>query len=241
MKRITVIALIVLVILLSGCQQKKTEGTIVAENKIDSNAFDYSKEVSAKQQNTVRYGNGSASMIPPARDDVELFRGSSVVIRGQVIRTDYILKGSSVYTKVEVKVIHCYKGNLETGDIIKIRQMGGFIPSEIYDNALSMDKFGKPAESSANQVIYDIRVEGFKVMEQGEEVILFLLPIERTDLDVFKDGGYQLLRGWQGELLFHEDAGVYAPYLPAGELEFVKARTYTLEEFEAFAAAQGQS
>ena len=69
-------------------------------------------------------------------------------------------------------------------------------------------------------------------MEKGEDVILFVYPINYSDIEDFKTDSYQLLRAWQGKLLFNEEYGVYAPYIPENELPYVRARSYTLEEFE---------
>lgn len=241
MKKVLVlICSIIILSLLCACHNSDKKVNVSLQNTSQENIsvnIDYSAAVPAKQKNTVRYTESSLCMATgPLKNDTEMFRESQVVIRGKVVATDYILDGSEVFTKSEVKVEECYKGDLKKGQVIKIREIGGFVPSDIFDNALSMEKFGKKAASNATKkTIYDIRVYDNKVMEAGEDVILFVYPVDYSDYEEFKTNSYQLVRGCQGKLLFDESKGVYSPYLPKNELEYVEAKSYTLNEFDNFA------
>lgn len=220
----------------SGKEENKTTQNLVSESNV-SVKFDYSQAIPAKQKNTVRYTESSLSMaVEPIKNDSEMFEMSPIVIHGKVVGTDYLLKGSEVYTKSEVSVIECYKGDLKKGEVIKIREIGGFVPSDVFDNALSLEKNGKEIEQkSKKQVIYDIRVKDNKVMEVGEDVILFVYPIDYSDFEDFKSNSYQLVRVWQGKLLLDEKTGLYNPYLPKDELKYVDARSYSINEFGSLA------
>ncbi|MCM1544433.1 MAG: hypothetical protein NC110_03955 [Ruminococcus sp.] len=240
-----IIALIILVIMafsFCACKSNKpinandeTSDTSQSENQITK--LDFTAAVPAKTENAVRYTSSSLSMaLPPLTNEKEMYDESPIVFRGKVVGTDYLLKGSEVYTKSEVEVLETYKGNLKKGQIIKIRELGGFVPSDVFDNALSIEKFGTPMEATkSKKVIYDIRIEDNKVMENDEDVILFVYPIDYSDFKEFQTNSYQLIRGWQGKLLFNEKLGVYAPYVSEKEANIVEAKCYTLSEFQSFA------
>lgn len=240
-KTFILICSVFILIIFCSCQQSKVSVNQSVQNNTSKEStpvnIDYSAAVPAKQANTVRYTESSLSIATePIKNETEMFKVSPVVIHGKVMKSDYLLKGSEVYTKSEVQVLECYKGDLKEGQVIKIREIGGFVPSDVYDDALSMEKFGeKSISSKSKQTIYDIRVRDNKVMEVGEDVILFVYPIDYSDFKEFQTNSYQLVRVWQGKLLFDESKGIYSPYIPKEELSFVEARSYTLDEFKAVA------
>ncbi len=219
--------------------------------------FDATEEITAKAAHSVKAVSGVPDMISPYKTDEEKFHvKKSVVLRGCVTDTRYVLEGSTVYTKSEVKIIETYKGEFEKGDLIHVRELGGFIPSDVMRSAISAEKFGlAPEKNEEESELLDIRAAGFKVMEKGEEVILFLLPITKTDNKDFENC-YELLRLWQGKLLYEEEYNAFMPYCPSWDLaesneanryatvkiknvgenvHGAEARAYTLEEFQLLA------
>lgn len=245
-KTIAIILCVFISLCFCACKESKTNENTSKESEAtqntasESNAsvkVDYSQAVPAKQKNTVRYTESSLSVATePIKNDAEMFEKSPVVLHGKVLEAKYLLKGSEVYTKSEVSVVECFKGNLKKGQVIKIREIGGFVPSDVFDNALALEKTGNEAKAEkSKQVIYDIRVKENKVMEKGEDVILFVYPIDYSDFEEFKTDSYQLVRAWQGKLLLDEKTGLYNPYVPSDELEYVEAKSYTSDEFDMFA------
>lgn len=240
-----------------GCQADNTLNAAIPDAS-ENNSVDVTKSVAAKTADAVLKDGGEVSMVSPYKTDAEKFEADdAIVARGKVQSTSYVLDGSTVYTKSEIKIVKCYQGGLQADDVISVREMGGFIPSDVYEDAVYKKKFGTAAPESDEAVkTYDIRIENFKVMEQDEDVILFLVPIKDSSLTEFKTNSYDLIRMWQGKLLYDESYEAYVPYIPAEELsntvnvnqsakfsiakagnasDCIQARIYTLSEFEAFA------
>ncbi len=226
--------------------------SVQQKTEIDITAY-----VPAKNKNAIQTKSSELSTVHPYENDEEKFQvENSSVIYGEVLNTNYVLNGSTVFTKSEVKVIKCYKGQFETDEVICVKELGGFVPSDVMSNAISMEKFGVEArDTNENVELLDIRAENFKVMEQGEKVILFIVPVTSTDNEAFENC-YELIRLWQGKLLYEEELGAFIPYCPAWDLDKdnkadssasvkvkstgecdggVQARAYTLSEFEFFA------
>ncbi|MGN1169353.1 MAG: hypothetical protein ACI4RB_04450 [Acutalibacteraceae bacterium] len=218
-----------------------------------STGIDITGAVAAKQSTAVQSAGGKADMVSPYKTDKDKIAVSRVcVIRGKVESTQYVLDGSTVLTKSKVIIEESFKGELKAGDEIYVRELGGFVPSDVLNDAISKEKFGISGNTDSDLQIVDVRIENFKVMEKDEEVILFIIPIDNAS-DEF-DGCYDLLRLWQGKLLFDSSCGAYVPYVPEYELssdikddsakirikcngqnpDGVQARIYTLDEFREF-------
>lgn len=218
-----------------------------------STGVDITGAVAAKQSTAVQSAGGKADMVSPYKTDKDKLAVSGVcVIRGKVESTQYVLDGSTVLTKSKVIIEESFKGELKSGDEIYVRELGGFVPSDVLNDAISKEKFGISGNSDSDSQMIDVRIENFKVMEKDEEVILFIVPIKNAS-DEF-DGCYDLLRLWQGKLLFDSSCGAYVPYVPEYELssdikddsakikiinngqnpDGVQARIYTLDEFREF-------
>ncbi len=227
-------------------QASQTQGTsLTAEGTTGSavNAADeITKAVSAKQSGTVKCNTNMLDIMKPIRTDEEKFNRPDVsVIHGIVTKSHYVLEQEdsvTVVTKSEVKVLKCYKGSIKEGTTVTVREMGGFIPSDIYENAIHREKYGTDAAKAEEVTILDIRSLNYKVLEEGEDVILFLIPYNYERAEEFKGECYGMVGFWQGKLLFNEKAGAYIPFVPEDMLSDVDAKAYTLEEFEAFAAEQ---
>lgn len=238
----------------SANQHNITEDNNLGYNK----EIDITMSVSAKNDKSVKIDMGDVSMSSPIVTDEEKFEiENSVVLRGKVVDSHYVLDGSTVYTKSEVEIIDCYQGNLAEGDTIFVRELGGFVPSDVYSNAIHSEKYGNDiiTDDNVESEILDVRIEDFKVLETSEEVILFLVPVTQSGLDEFTNGCYDLIRMWQGKLLYDEEYDAYVPYIPEYELASeitnntstyqvknsdssngtVQAKIYSLEEFESFA------
>lgn len=79
----------------------------------------------------------------------ELSTESPVVIHGRVLHSSSRWEGGAIYTYTEVKVIDLLKG--ETGSTVTVKQLGGTVGSDGLD------------------------IPGAPKMDQGEEVVLFLV------------------------------------------------------------------
>ncbi len=218
--------------------------------------IDITAQLAAKRESAVQVVSGNLSLATPYKTDEEKLKVENIsVIYGKVTDTNYVLLGSTVFTKAEVEIRQSFKGELQTGDTVYVKELGGFVPSNVLSNAINTEKFSA-AEKTENEAaeLLDIRVADFKVMEKGEEVILFLLPVGETADEEF-DGCYELLRLWQGKLLYNEMYDAFIPYCPSWDLavnnkadddasikikstgenpDGAQVRAYTLEEFTAF-------
>lgn len=237
-------------------ETSQTAVSEAASPKVET--IDFSAVVPARNEQAVLQNAGSPSLISPYRNDAEKFaKEGSVVVGGMVESSHYVLDGSTVHTKSEVRILESYQGNLQEGEVIGVRELGGFIPSDVLTTAIMEQKYGSAPAYEGGVEILDIRYENFKVMEEGEEVILFLVPITRQVQEEF-EGCYDLIRVWQGKLLFMEESNEFVPYMPEEELmilekeaqaaqpvaadnavgseeEYPPLRSYTREEFAAFA------
>lgn len=246
-KVIVLMCLLILLTLTTGCgkgEKGQTEQEIVSMSCLGESSnsemtqLDLSKPLPSKQLNTVRYDMGDLSMIAPIKTDEEKVQQSEVIIRGIVTKTQYAFQNNFLFSKDEIRVLQCYKGAIRENESIIVAQMGGFVPADIYRNTVLKNKFGKEAQQVDPGIIYDIRTHGFKAMEEGENVILFLNSIDQNEYKGFEDVEYVLVREWQGELLFNEEAGLFLPYIPKEELPYVETKYYTADEFEAFIKAE---
>lgn len=255
------VLVIVCVISIVGISKSNDEPKAQDASVSQNDSIDVTAAVTAKAKATTKKDMGSVSLLSPFKTDEEKFSVDGVtVLQGEVIKTNYVLDGSTVYTKSEVKVIKCYQGKLSENDTIYVKELGGFVPSDVYSNAISQEKFGTDAANNEKSEILDMRVNDFKVMEAGEKVILFLVPVNNSSLDEFKNDCYDLIRMWQGKLLYNEKSDAYVPYVPEEELaavaakssnnfltvksnndnsstNVVKAKIYSLEEFEKLASS----
>lgn len=258
MKKIISFVMVLSLMLLVGCQSKPAESPDTSTDAPSSSSnmrFDVTGLVSAKAKNVSKKQDGTASLSAPYKTDEEKLKIENVcVIRGKVTAAQYVLDGSTAFTKSEVIVEESFVGDLKEGSTVSVREMGGFVPADVLSNAIEKEKFGTDSSNTnTSSEIVDVRTDGFKVMEQGEEVILFLVPIEDAP-DSFK-GCYDLIRMWQGKLLYNEELKAYVPYVPDYELASeideaeqnsikvksvgqaengVQARIYTLDEFRTF-------
>lgn len=226
MKKILIVFSLITLLCLTSCSnaaKSNTQPTNTSQNV----SIDYTALIPAKMKSTTVPNMGVGCMIAPYRTDAEMYDvDNAIVIRGEVVDSSYYLDDTaSVYTMSEVSIISCYKGDLEESSVIKVREMGGFIPRGVLSNAISLEKFGVESDFKDDTEILDMRDCGNKVMEKGEKVILFLVKA---------DDFYDPLRAWQGKLLYDEDTQLYVPYVPEEEIDLIDAKAYTLEEFESF-------
>lgn len=257
------ISAILLVAFFTGCQKEESNSTVSSTFQATSAPaekvyFDVTATVPAKNIKAGEFARSIVDLISPYKTDKDKLAINGVcVIRGKVLSSDYLLEGSSVYTKSNVKIEEVFKGNLKNGDTITVREMGGFIPSDVLSRVIEKEKYGIETETKSESTkIIDNRADEFKVMERGEEVILFVVPIKNPPKNL--KGYYEPIRLWQGKLLYNSEIDAYIPYVPAYELSAklndddatirvknvgeakddygVQARIYTLDEFRNFIA-----
>ncbi len=199
-------------------------------------AFDVTANVPAKINNSLQTQMGEASMASPIANDTEKYKIADAVIMGKVISTETVLDGSTVFTKSKVEISESYKGNLKKGDSIYVKELGGFIGSNELSDAITLEKFGKASsDKKAENQILDLRVNGYKVLEKDEKVILFLVFVKDSDMEEFKTNTYEPIRLWQGKLLYNDEYGIFAPYIPSDEVDMIEYKTYKTNEFNSFA------
>lgn len=261
-KTISVFLAAALALTLAACGAKENGGTnlkISGENSAPA-AVDITSPVKAKADGAVLTEGGDLSMRSPYKTEAEKYEASTEVIRGRVISSEYVLeRAATVFTKSTVEILQSYKGSLAAGDIIQVREMGGFIPNDVYVKAIHKEKFGEDLKGEISTEILDKRFYGAKVMEKDEEVILYLskIPKDAKLEEEYGDNCYGLLRVWQGKLLYNEEYDAYIPFVPEEELapksecenisakyaparygtlkNGIQPRIFTLEEFNAFA------
>lgn len=182
--------------------------------------IDVTKEVEAKNKNAVKSDYGEASMTAPFSSVEEVYDYASNVIRARVMTSGYRLNGPSVYTLSEIEILDVYKGNMKPGERIHVMELGGFVPQGVLKNAVAIEKTGKEAEKSeGDDVLLDVRLHGYKVLEEGEEAILFLArELDNRKPELYPEKTYSLVRVWQGKLLYSEETELYVPYIPKEEL-----------------------
>lgn len=241
MKKLFVIILSLLLIMsLSACSEKSNqpnESNIVpdsssqpseSENITPENInFDCSAKVPVKTPGVEPGGDGHCDLAKIYKNSNELAIESELVIKGRVEKSNYVLSSHyNVDTKSTVVIDEVYKGELKPGDRISVIESGGIIPKGIYSNAISMEKFGTEASDKDDTTLIDVRFDGYKVMEEGEKVVLFLIKITRSDVEDFKVGCYECRGIWQGKLLYNEEIDSYAPYIPEANKADVEAKIY---------------
>lgn len=257
------ISAMLLVSFFTGCQKEESSSTVSSTAQAtlapaEKVYFDVTATVPAKNVKAGESARSIVDLIPPYKTDKDKLAVNGVcVIRGKVVSSDYLLEGSTVYTKSNVKIEEVFKGNLNNRNTITVREMGGFVPFNVLSRAIEKEKYGTETEKKSEYTkIIDDRAGEFKVMEKDEEVILFVVPMKNSTKNL--KGCYELVRLWQGKLLYNEELDAYVPYIPAEELckdlhdedakysiksvgeadnEYgVQARIYTLDEFRNFIA-----
>lgn len=261
MKKIFAIlfSVVLLTSCLVGCQGKKDNpgesSTSDSESVSQKNVgYDVTKNVESKTVKGAKKQINTASLISPYKTDEEKLAIKDVcVIRGKVLSSDYFIDEiASVYTKSIVEIEEAFVGVLKTGEKVTIWESGGFVPTVLLSRAIAKEKFGiEPTDEPISNEITDDRLENDKVLEKGEEAILFVVPYG-NDSEFY--GSYGSIRLWQGKMLYDEKLEAYVPYVPADELseelsdndakikiksvgkakDGVQARIYTLEEFRSF-------
>ena len=99
---------------------------------------DVTASVTAKEANAQKSAGGTASLSSPYKTDKDKLSVSGLcVIRGKVIKSDYVLIGSTVLTKSVVKIEESFKGNLKAGETVCVRELGGFVPTQILSKAIN--------------------------------------------------------------------------------------------------------
>lgn len=239
MKKVSIIILSVILVLSlfaacgeKGDTNKDVNNTTLAAQDV---AFNCTNSVASKTKAKEIVNAGTLELTEAYENSVEVAKVADYVIKGKVKETEYVLDGSTVFTKSTVVVENSIKGALKEGDEIYVKELGGFVESDVYANAISVEKYGEEVEVGNNSEILDLRVDGYKVMEKDETVVLFLVKTTGSELEAFQNNTYEPVRAWQGKLLYHEEISAYAPYIPENEKELIKAETYKESELSIFA------
>lgn len=227
MKKILIVLLgIVIIMTFSACSENTNQPSESENITPESVNFDCSAKVPAKASNTEPGGYGISDLLRIFNNSEEVADYSEIAIKGKVEKTQYVLDICNVYTKSTVVIEEVYKGDLKVGDEIFVIETGGFIPKGVLSNAITMYKYGNEADDKDDPTILDIRYDDNKVMEEGEQVVLFLNKITRPDAQEFKVGCYEGCASWQSKLLYHEEINAYAPYIPEENKNDVEAKIY---------------
>lgn len=264
-KIISLIMTAVLSVTFAACGIKNndtnTKQKINTNNQINDFSVDVVSPVKAKDEASIMQNSGELSMVSPIKTEEEKFEKAEIIIRGKVKASKYVLSRPAglVSTKATVEVLQSYKGDLKVGEVITTRELGGFIPNDVYAKAIHKEKFGEDLKGEISKEILDKRFYGAKVMEKDEEVILYLskIPKDAKLEEEYGDNCYGLVRAWQGKLLYNEEYDAYIPFVPEEELapksecenisakyaparygtlkNGIQPRIFTLEEFNAFA------
>lgn len=232
---VIIISLILTLSLFAACSKKEvtTQDETTTQNA-QNVAFDCTKTVPSKAENADLVNIGTLELEKAYSNSQEVANAADFVIRGKVEETEFVLDGSTVFTKSTVLIEESYKGSLKKGAKIFVKELGGFVDSDIYANAVSVEKYGKPVEKSNSSELLDLRVDGYKVMEKGESVVLFLVKTTESELEQFKKDTFEPIRAWQGKLLYHEEIDAYAPFIPKAEKNLINSETFKQSDLNIF-------
>ncbi len=104
----------------------------------------------------------------------ELAENSEVIVTGECIAAKAVYQRGQIYTLSEVRVNDVYKGEVGTGDVIQIVEMGGRDNYGEWKKNCNSDVKDFPVETHPEDGKVVIGTDGFYPMKEGEAVLLFL-------------------------------------------------------------------
>lgn len=91
-------------------------------------------------------------------DDLkDMINYSQQILNIQLENVNYIIKDGNVYSKLDVRVINCFKGSFKSGDRVTVVKYGGYITAYDY-NLLNNIKSNKSKNELKNQ-FYEYRYD----------------------------------------------------------------------------------
>ena len=239
MKKYFLVILLALALTTAACSnstvaEENTENQNSVSIEAQNESIDYSALVPAKEGEVKLQSMGTADLTKPYETVEDAIAAAEVICLGTVETAEYVLDGSTVYTKSVLTVEKSYKGDLTAGDEIVVKELDGFIPSDKYNEAVQLEKYGEAEEYSGDVETLDIRLNGYKVLEKGERVILLLLENNKLTHEGFEGTTYESIRLWQGKYLYDEAKDLFIPYIPEDEIDLIDAQCFTETEFSEF-------
>lgn len=187
MKRVFISSLLIISTLMFGCNARSsqtdssselssdTELIIDSQTEIPSQTIPSSTVTSESIENddTVYY-SGDTYRLKYYDSIEELFDVSEVVITGDCISSKPVYQLGHIYTVSEVKVSNCYKGMVDSGDIIQVVEMGGRDNYGEWSKNCNSEVKDFPTETHPEDSKVVVGTDGFYPMKEGDSVLLFL-------------------------------------------------------------------
>lgn len=231
MKRSVLIMLLVLSVMLCGCnshsskdvtsedvssssesvahsQTEKTDGTTTESTVASSETTSEEKE----DENTIYYSWETYRLKYYTSVD-ELFDVSEVIVTGDCISSKVYYQLAQMYTVSEIRVSNCYKGTVSIGDIIQVVEMGGRDKYGEWQKNCNAEVKDFPTETHPEDINVVIGIDDYYPMKDGDSVLLFLGDTSGFLQEV--DGVlYGMMGDTDGKLYLQSD-GTYKKPVPS--------------------------
>ena len=226
MKRILISSVMVVFILLCGCKARssQTESTsdsssdtdliINTQTEIESQTIPSSTVTSESviDDDTIYYSWDTYRL--KYYDSIEeLFDVSEVVITGDCISSKPVYQLGHIYTVSEVKVSNCYKGTVDSGDIIQVVEMGGRDNYGEWRKNCNSEVKDFPTETHPEDSKVVVGTDGFYPMKEGDSVLMFLGDTTGFLQEI--DGILYDVMGTTDGILYRQSDGRYVKPTPS--------------------------
>lgn len=137
----------------------------------------------------------------------ELADASTVIVIGECISAKPVYQMDMIYTLSEVLISECYKGDLSSGEVIQVVEMGGRDSYGEYHKHCFTDEKDFTVLTYPDYFKVVCGADGFWPMKEGEQVLLFLGDTTGFLKDI---GGtlYDVVGDYDGKLYLQPD-GTY--------------------------------
>ncbi len=181
--------------------------------------WNYGLEAQTETDSDTLYSYWKTSRAKIYRSINELADASALIVTGECVSARPVYQMDMIYTLSEIRVSECYKGELSTGEVIQIVEMGGRDTYGEYSKHCFTDEkdFTKLTYPDHFKVVCG--ADGFWPMKEGEQVLLFLG--DTTGFLKDTDGTlYDIVGNYDGKLYLQPD-GTYQRPSPTETDEYV--------------------
>ena len=204
----------------TNSQKDRVFFIISAKNKINDFISFYmnSAEGNSLASDTL-YSYWKTSRAKVYRSIQELVKDSTVIVIGECISARTVYQMDNIYTVSEIRISSCYKGDVGTGEIIQVVEMGGRDTYGEYSKHCFTDEkdFTKLTYPDHFKVVCG--ADGFWPMKEGERVLLFLGDTTGF-LKEIEGTLYGIIGDYDGKLYLQSD-GTYSRPKPSKMDEYV--------------------
>ncbi|MGL4739880.1 MAG: hypothetical protein ACRC41_03635 [Sarcina sp.] len=219
--RKSILSVLILAISLSsfvGCGAKNTatgdeKNNMVSKGEIQNNI----------DNDEIPVANMSGKLVNCYETLEEINKDSEIVVKGKIIKNEYIEYEGVIFTVSQFKVEDAIKGNVSKDKVIKVLQTGGI--STVKSNEMDEKSFEDPKEVEKHLKNnlgkkFESTIEGVKVLKENDNAVLLL---QKYDGPITQDS-YVGTGDFQGRFIINEKTKSISP-----QSEFLK-ETVTLEK-----------